>query len=231
MTSAFKRPPQPFGASAPVETPYMRAQQAWDDRLGSARAQAANWRITAFASLAIAGVTLVGYIAERSNTHVATYIVPIDQAGRPGTIELAGRVYQPTKAETAYFLSDWIGWVRSRSPTDAVVNAANALRAYNFVDGAGRGQLDDMEKAGVATAQTTQGQAVTVQVQSVIQRSPTSFQVNWTETAYREGDTTKVTRWTGMFSTIIKPPHDEAALRRNPLGIFINSVQISQELS
>ena len=231
MTSAFKRPPQPFGASAPVETPYMRAQQAWDDRLGSARAQAANWRITAFASLAIAGVTLVGYIAERSNTHVATYIVPIDQAGRPGTIELAGRVYQPTKAETAYFLSDWIGWVRSRSPTDAVVNAANALRAYNFVDGAGRGQLDDMEKAGLAASQTTQGQAVTVQVQSVIQRSPTSFQVNWTETAYREGDQVKVTRWTGMFSTIIKPPHDEAALRRNPLGIFVNSVQISQELS
>jgi type IV secretion system protein VirB5 len=227
MPSAFKRSPQPFGASAPEETPYMRAQQVWDDRLGSARAQAASWRLAAFAAMGISFVTLGGYVYERSNTHVATYVVPVDQDGRPGKIELAGRAYQPSRAETAYFLADWVGWVRSRSPTDAVVNAANALRAYNFVDGAGRGELDDMEKA----SQSTPGQAVTVQVQSVIQRSPISFQVNWTETAFREGDTAKVTRWTGVFGTIVKPPQDEAALRRNPLGVFINSVQISQELS
>jgi type IV secretion system protein VirB5 len=231
MPSAFKRPPQPFGASAPVETPYMRAQQVWDDRLGSARAQAASWRLAAFAAMGLSGVTLGGYIYERSNTHVATYVVPVDQAGRPGRIELAGRAYQPSKAETAYFLADWVAWVRSRSPTDAVVNAANALRAYNFVDGAGRGELDDMEKAGAATGQAAAAQAVTVQVQSVIQRSAASFQVNWTETVFREGDTAKVTHWTGVFGTIVKPPHDEAALRRNPLGVFINSVQISQELS
>jgi type IV secretion system protein VirB5 len=231
MPSAFKRTPRAFGASAPVETPYLRAQQVWDDRMGSARAQAANWRIAAFASLAIAGVTLAGYIAERSNTHVATYVIPVDQAGRPGKIELAGRTYQPSKAETAYFLSDWVSWIRSRSPSDAVVNAANALRAYNFVDGPGRGQLDEMEKASQAGAQATPNQAVTVQVQTVIQRSPNTFQVNWTETAYREGDAAKITHWTGIFGTIVKPPHDEAALRRNPLGIFINSVQISQELS
>jgi type IV secretion system protein VirB5 len=227
MPSAFKRPPQPFGASAPVETPYMRARQVWDDRLGSARAQAASWRLAAFAAMGLSFVTLGGYIYERSNTHIATYVVPVDEAGRPGTIELAGRAYQPSKAETAYFLADWVGWVRSRSPTDAVVNAANALRAYNFVDGAGRGELDDMEKA----SQSTTDQAVTVQVQSVIQRSPTSFQVNWTETVFREGDTAKVTHWTGVFGTIVKPPHDEAALRRNPLGVFINSLQISQELA
>jgi type IV secretion system protein VirB5 len=227
MPSAFKRSPQPFGASAPMETPYMRAQQVWDDRLGSARAQAASWRLAAFAAMGLSFVTLGGYIYERSNTHVATYVVPVDPAGRPGKVELAGRAYQPSKAETAYFLADWVGWVRSRSPTDAVVNAANALRAYNFVDGAGRGELDDMEKA----SQSTPDQAVTVQVQSVIQRSPTSFQVNWTETAFRVGDTARVTHWTGVFGTIVKPPHDEASLRRNPLGVFINSVQISQELS
>jgi type IV secretion system protein VirB5 len=231
MPSAFKRPPRAFGASTPVETPYMRAQQVWDDRIGSARAQAANWRLAAFAALGLSFVTLAGYISERSNTHVATYVVPVDEAGRPGKIELAGRTYQPSKAETAYFLADWVGWVRSRSPTDAVVNAANALRAYNFVDGGGRAELDQMEKASQAAAPAMPNQAVTVQVQSVIQRSPNSFQVNWSETAFREGDTAKITRWTGIFGTIVKPPHDEAALRRNPLGIFINSVQISQELS
>jgi type IV secretion system protein VirB5 len=209
----------------------MRAEQVWDDRMGSARAQAANWRMAAFAAFGLSFVTLTGYIYERSNTHVATYVIPIDQAGRPGTIELAGRTYQPSKAETAYFLSDWVGWVRSRSPTDAVVNAASALRAYNFVDGAGRAELDELEKASQAAMAATPNQAVTVQVQSVVQRSPNSFQVNWTETAFREGDTAKATHWTGLFGTIVKPPHDEAALRRNPLGIFINSVQISQELS
>jgi type IV secretion system protein VirB5 len=231
MPSAFKRAPLPFGKSTPEETPYQRAAQVWDDRIGSSRAQAANWRIACFASLGIAALTLGGYIAERSNTHVATYVIPVDTYGRPGVIELAGRAYQPSKAETAYFLSEWVTWVRSRSPTDPVVNNQNILKAYNFVDGVGRAELDDYFKASVAAAQATAGQAVTVQIKSVLQRSANTYQVDWLQTAIRQGDSPTNTHWTGVFSVIVKPPHDEASLRRNPLGVFVNSIQVSQELS
>ena len=46
----FKR--QPMTAPGGVEeTPYTRARGEWDDRIGSARVQAANWRLAALLSI------------------------------------------------------------------------------------------------------------------------------------------------------------------------------------
>ena len=49
----FKRPATHYGKSPQPETPYQRAAQVWDDRIGSARVQARNWRFMAFGSLAL----------------------------------------------------------------------------------------------------------------------------------------------------------------------------------
>src|SRR3546814_19744644 len=47
----FKRPSTHYGKSPEPETPYQRAAQVWDDRIGGARVQASNWRLMAFGSL------------------------------------------------------------------------------------------------------------------------------------------------------------------------------------
>jgi type IV secretion system protein VirB5 len=232
MPSAFKRAPKPFGNSTPEETPYQRAAQAWDDRIGSARVQARNWRIVAFASLGLTFITLFGYIHERSDTHVATYVIPVDSYGRPGEIELAGRVYQPTRAETGYFLAEWVSWVRGRSPLDPIVNGQNIRNAFNFVQGSALGTLSDLGRAQEAVAKSDGGGVgVTVEVKSVLQRSPVSYQLEWTETAFKQGQPIVVTRWTGLFTTKIIPPATEAAMRKNPLGVYITAFQISQEIT
>jgi len=44
----FKRPSVHYGRTPTPVTPYQRAGQAWDDRIGSARVQARNWRLMAF---------------------------------------------------------------------------------------------------------------------------------------------------------------------------------------
>ena len=49
----FKRPGGHYGRSPAPETPYQRAAQVWDDRIGSARVQARNWRFMAFGCLAL----------------------------------------------------------------------------------------------------------------------------------------------------------------------------------
>ena len=51
--SIFKRPGVRYGRTPEPETPYQRAAQAWDERIGSARVQARNWRLMAFGSLAL----------------------------------------------------------------------------------------------------------------------------------------------------------------------------------
>lgn len=42
--SIFKRPATHYGKSPEPETPYQKAAQVWDERIGSARVQARNWR-------------------------------------------------------------------------------------------------------------------------------------------------------------------------------------------
>ena len=52
----FKRSVQRYGRTPQPETPYQRAGQLWDERIGSARVQARNWRLMAFGTLAISGL-------------------------------------------------------------------------------------------------------------------------------------------------------------------------------
>lgn len=51
----FKRPAAHYGKTPQPETPYQHAAQVWDERVGSARVQAKNWRYMAFGSLVLSG--------------------------------------------------------------------------------------------------------------------------------------------------------------------------------
>ena len=229
-TNLFRRPPVSFGQGSAPLTPFQAAHAEWDERIGSARRQAVSWRYAAFAAMAVALVAVGGVIREAADHHIATYVVPVDEYGRPGRVQLAGSAYQPSAAETGYFLADWVRWTRSRSPVDPVVNTDNLRRAYNFVAGSAAGEMGDLGKAAMTAMKTEPGTAIVVEIKTVLQRSPTSFEVHWAETTFKDG-LARTTHWTGLFSTKIQPPKDEAQLRANPLGVFISDFRISQELA
>src|SRR6516225_6290037 len=50
----FRRPSLRYGHTPTPETPYQRAAQVWDERIGSGRVQARNWRLIAFGNLFLA---------------------------------------------------------------------------------------------------------------------------------------------------------------------------------
>jgi len=228
MLSPFRRPNDRYGSSAPVESPYQRASQEWDRRIGAPVIQARNWRLMAFAGSAVAAVAVGGLIYQGATKTIATYVVPIDNYGRPGRIELAGREYTPTSAEIGYFLADWVTRTRSKS-IDPIVIRDNWTGAYHFVIGGAIGQLNDYAKVHDPFAGAG-SQAVSVQVVSVLARSPATYQVQWRETTYDAGATTSTVNWTGLFTTKIQPPKNEAELRANPLGVYITAFQWSREL-
>jgi type IV secretory pathway TrbF-like protein len=49
------------GSSVPVETPYQRAKQVWDNRIGDAYAHARNWRLMAFCMAGISCIFAAGF--------------------------------------------------------------------------------------------------------------------------------------------------------------------------
>ncbi len=173
-------------------------------------------------------LSLGGFIYQSSNTHVATYVVPVDKYGRPGRIELADRSYTPSTAETGYFLADSVNLTRSKS-IDPIVIRDNWTGAYRFVAGPAIGELSEYAKAHDPFANVG-SQAVNVEIVSVLARSPSTYQVQWRETTYDQGASSATENWTGLFTVKLTPPKNEAELRANPLGIFITSFQWSREL-
>jgi len=190
--------------------------------------QARNWRLAAFCGFGIAALAVGGIIYQSSTEKVATYVVPVDQYARPGRIELAGHTYEPTSAQLGYFLADWVTKTRSKS-IDPIVIRDNWTTAYQFVAGGAIAQLNDYAKANDPFAHAG-SQAVSVEIVSVLARSPSTYQVQWRETTFDQGAATTTATWTGLFTTKIQAPKTEADLRKNPLGIYITTFQWSREL-
>lgn len=216
-----------YGATPQPETPYQRAGQAWDDRMGAARVQAANWRMATLGLLA-ANLALGGgltWLATRGS--VTPWVVEVSRDGGPRITAPAVQGARPTDPMIAWTLARFIADVRTNS-TDPVVMRQGWLRAYDFVDTAGATVLSDHARRQDPFAQVGRAQ-VTVTVTSVVRATPSSFQVGWVEKRYADGQLAATERWTAILTLVIKPPRTAEALRANPLGIFVSAIAWSKE--
>ena len=224
----FKRPSAHYGKSPQPETPYQRASQVWDDRIGSARVQAKNWRLMAFGSLALSAGLSGALIWQSLNGLIVPWVVQVDRLGQAQAIAPATADYQPNDAQIAFYLARFIEQVRSIS-ADAIIVRQNWLRAYDFTTQAGALALNDYARSNDPFAKVGR-QQVAVEVSSVIRASPSSFRVAWIERRYQDGSLASTERWSAILTVAVQPPRDADTLRKNPLGIYINAINWSKEL-
>ncbi len=228
MFNAFKRAEDRYGAATPLETPYQRAAQVWDDRDGLKLAAARNWRRMAFGCLALASLSTGAFLYVQLKHPIATYIIPHDRYGRPGRIERADRAYVPDQAIMAAFAADFVQSVRAKS-TDPVVLRGAWARGLAMTGKAARIQLVQYGQDHDPAARLGQ-EAIAVEIVSVLQASPATFQVQWRETTYLQGVAAAPQRWTGLFTLAPRQPTTEAQLLANPRGLEITSFQWSRDL-
>src|SRR5690348_13666860 len=100
----FRRAVQRYGRTPEPVTPYQRAAQAWDERIGSARVQARNWRLAAFGGLILSSGLSAGLLWQSMQSRVVPFVVAVDRLGEPRAIAPADRDYRPTDAQIAWFL-------------------------------------------------------------------------------------------------------------------------------
>lgn len=224
----FKRSIQRYGRTPQPETPYQRAGQLWDERIGSARVQARNWRLVAFGCLGLTGVLIGSNVWQSMQSRVAPYVVEVDRLGEARSIAPAIQNYRPTDGQVAWHLGRFISNVRSVS-TDPVLVKRNWLDAYDFTTDRAALFLNDYARANDPFAGIGQ-RSVSVQVTSVVRASDNSFQVKWTESIYERGSLAKTERWTAMLTVMLRPPKTADALRKNPLGLYINAIDWAREL-
>src|SRR3546814_2819566 len=109
----FKRPSTRYGKTPQPETPYQRAGQAWDDRIGSARVQAKNWRLAFFATLALSGGLAAGLVIQGARGTIVPWVVEVDKLGEAQTVAPAEAGYRPTDPQIAFHLARFVEQVRS----------------------------------------------------------------------------------------------------------------------
>ncbi len=224
----FRRPSVRYARTPEPETPYQRAAQVWDERIGSARAQARNWRLMAFGSLALAGGFAVALVWQSTRGTVVPWIVQVDRFGEAQAVAPAAADYRPTDPQIAWHLARFIEQVRSIQ-ADPIVVRQNWLRAYEFTTDRGAVALNDYARTNDPFTKVGKSQ-VAVDISSVIRASTDSFRIAWTERRYENGQLAATERWTAILTVVIEQPRTADRLRANPLGVYVNAINWSREM-
>jgi len=224
----FKRSSVRYGRTPAPVTPYQKAAQVWDERIGSARVQACNWRLMAFGCLLLSGGLASGLVWQSLRGTVTPWVVQVDRLGQTQAVSPADSSYRPTDPQIAFHLARFIEDVRGL-PADGIVLRQSWLRAYDFTTDRGAAALNDYARTNDPFANLGKLQ-ISVEVSSVIRASPNSFRVAWVQRSYENGSLSATERWTAILTIVIETPRDADRLRKNPLGVYVNAFNWSKEL-
>ncbi|WP_084399902.1 conjugal transfer protein TrbF [Henriciella aquimarina] len=223
----FRRPSVRYSKTPEPVTPYQKAAQAWDERIGSARVQARNWRLMAFGCLLLSAGLSAALAWQSTQGTITPYVVEVDRLGAAQAVAPATADYRPTDPQIAYHLSRFIENVR-QIPADPIVLRQNWLRAYDFTTDRGAVALNDYARVNDPFAEVGETQ-ISVEVSSVIRASESSFRIAWIERRYTNGQLAATERWTAILTIVLQQPRNAERLRKNPLGIFVNAINWSRE--
>ena len=204
---------------------YLKARMEWDDRYGSARTQALNWRYLSFLLMGLLTLTLLGLIYLGTLPKQAIHIVETDKLGQAayrGRVGIAGEQYRIPEASKKYHLKRFIEDVRSL-PADTVVVKQQWEDAYALLSPAAANVLSDYARKDPPT-ERMKDQRVTLGSITLIPISADSWSAEWQETTWNKRGGNKGTqKWKGIFNLIQQTPTTEAQLRTNPIGMYIDS--------
>ena len=181
----WKRSQSKYGNTPIPETPYQKAKQEVDNRLGSALVRGKNWRLAFFGQTILSAILAGGFIWQGAQASVIPYVIEVDASGGVKSVGTVADRFVPTDAQIANQLARFITNVRSVS-IDAVVLRANWLEAYSFATDQASITLNAYAQDNDPFSEIGQ-RSVTVDVKSVVRSSGDSFEIRWRETSYRGG--------------------------------------------
>ena len=141
----FRRSTTRYGTTPEPVTPYQKAAQIWDERIGSARVQARNWRLMAFGSLFLSAGLGAGLVWQSARGTITPWVVQVDRLGHAQVVAPATAGYMPADPQIAWYLAQFVHDVRALS-SDPVVVRQNWLRSYDFTTTSGAHVVDELRQ-------------------------------------------------------------------------------------
>lgn len=213
--------------SGTTDTPYARAKQEWDNRLGAVKAQSRNWRLIAFVCALVSLLLIVALILVVELRQDRVYVAEVNHGGRVVNIAPLEKQYHPTQAQKEYFVSHFVKLMR-QLPLDPVVAKNNWLQAYQFLTQRSVKTFNQMMKKQ-NPAQQLGKKTRSISITDVNAMSHNTFQVSWKETTTKLQTNDKSSqRYSGVFTIVTVPPKNQKQILQNPLGIHIAHFNVSK---
>ncbi len=228
--SELNQPTQTYKPEGIPLSPYLKAKEIWDNRIGSARVQAYNWRLAFFAALGLCFMLVIGLIYQSAKSSVAPYIVEVGPGGELLAVSKAIQGNRgPNDPEIRYFLAKWIKDVRAL-PLDPILKKHSWISAYGSMRQKAALKMneivrkdDPMSKIGEETISVTPA--------AIVKMSDKTYQIRWTEDVFsKEGSPKQSYRMTGLVTIDFTQPTNEKEIMSNPLGLYISDFSWSKEL-
>jgi type IV secretion system protein VirB5 len=209
------------------ENPYLNARRTLNEHSGEIINSRRLWQMTALFALLIAIGAVGGIVHIGSQSKFIPYVVEVDQLGQTNAVARADRAADAdgrvVRAAIAAFVRD----VRMVSFDRHVQNEA-IWRAYALLQSSDPATIkigDFMQDPATAPMKRAETHSVGVEIQSVLQQTAETWEVNWTEKVWdRQGIRVEQYRMRGLITVYSIPPTTattEEEMRRNPLGIFV----------
>lgn len=225
----WKRSQSKYGKTPTPETPYQKAKQVVDNRLGSALVRGKNWRLAFFGQTGLSAILALGFIWQGAQATITPYVIEVDASGGVKAVGPAQAKFEPSDAQIANQLARFISNVRSVS-IDPVVLRENWLEAYSFATDQAAVTLNTYAKDNDPFTNVGQ-RSVTVDVLSVVRSSDDSFELRWKETSFRGGAQIGTQTYTASLNVITQPATDAQTLHRNPIGLYVHGLNWSKDLN
>jgi type IV secretory pathway TrbF-like protein len=223
--------PANWAPKGPLDTPYKRARQEWDNRMGSAVIQAKNWRLATFASLTLVGFSIFGLAYLGAQPKTVPHIVEVDKLGAAryaGPAGQSGRDYKPSEASLRYHLRRFIDATRTLSSDPAVVKR-NWLDAYTLLTSNAANQLNAYAESTQPIKRAQSGERMSIELVAMVQLSKDTWQADWREVAWdKNGNQVGTSVWRGNFRVVLKLPETDEQLAVNPIGLYIDEYHWSR---
>lgn len=225
MKTPFTAPAQSY-AGEEGDTPYRRARQEWDRRMGAAIVSARAWRLMAMAGLALSAGLAVALTVVALQSRTFVHVVEVSPEGQVMQVRAASGDWRPSEAQTAYHLGRFIRLVRAL-PTDGVVLRENWLEAYKFLTPRAAARLTEIAREDDPFLKLGRV-GRTVHIRSIIQRSDRSWEVSWIERETNETGSPEGQAYSGVFTVTTRRPKTADEIASNPLGLLISDFSWSR---
>ena len=213
--------------------PYLHSagRRAYQESHGEYVIAAQRWRLIGMTALIVAGVAVTGMVMIASQSQVVPYGVKVDRLGAAVAVDRADVASKPDKAVIVAQLARWVMAVRSVW-VDAGAQRGLVKEAYAMINARADayGTLNDHMRAH-DPFERAKTETIAVEVLSVLPISGDSWRTEWREeTRSRDGVRAGSREFQATATISFNPPSDEATIRANPSGLYINSFSWAERL-